>query len=662
MELAATLLALTIGVISLILYYTKKNGSFLFIGVGFLGTAFLDGYHAVVTSTFFSSYLDLDMPSLIPWSWSASRTYLSILMVVSWWAWKIDSKVVSDALNSTHHPKPTHYPEKYVYLIVTAFTLFCFAFFVFSPLPRAYYPELFFGRPQEFIAAALFGIALFGYLQKQEWRRDQFESWIVISLIVAIVSQALVMPRSFTLFDSMFDLAHILKIFSYACVLVGLLINMHTLFSQAQKASTDQAKINELLRYEVEANYAAQEKLTVALKTTEQDALEMRNLNEESLELIEELSKEKEQTKQAEDYLKAVIGSIPSGIILVDQERNILLVNSETERIFEYSQTELIGQPIEMVVPFQIREEHVHMFASFIADPSVRGIGVDRDLKGVRKDGTNVPVEVSLSPVMTKAGLQVVSIINDITNRKLSETKLHEHAQKLKETNLELEQFAYVASHDLQEPLRKVTSFCQLLADEFEQDISEDAKTYIEFIVDGAKRMSVLISDLLTYSRTGETSQPLEIIDSLQCYNSAIENLQTAIEESEAVVTCGNLPSVCANKVLLTQLLQNLIGNAIKYRGENKPAIHVNAELENQEWTFQVQDNGIGIAVKYRDRIFKIFQRLHSRDEYSGTGIGLAICKKIVSRFNGRIWVDQNIDNGCTFRFTVPQNGVTNDG
>lgn len=250
-------------------------------------------------------------------------------------------------------------------------------------------------------------------------------------------------------------------------------------------------------------------------------------------------------------------------------------------------------------------------------------------------------------------------LVHEIAERQQIEQALRRQTQELTRSNAELEQFAYVASHDLQEPLRMVTSYVQLLARRYQDQLDTDADEFIHFAVDGATRMQQLINDLLTYSRVGRRGQEFEPTNCQAVVNRVLHNLHAAIEETNAIVTCNSLPVVMADSLQLELLFQNLIGNAIKFRSQAAPQIHLSAHLDGtahsaQEWVFAVRDNGIGIASEYAERIFIIFQRLHSRDEYPGTGIGLAVCKKIVERHNGRIWVESQIGQGATFYFTIP--------
>lgn len=234
--------------------------------------------------------------------------------------------------------------------------------------------------------------------------------------------------------------------------------------------------------------------------------------------------------------------------------------------------------------------------------------------------------------------------------------------EELARSNRDLEQFAYVASHDLQEPLRMVAMYTQLLAERYQGQLDDSADKYIHYAVDGALRMQALVQDLLAFSRVGRAGTDLEKIEAYEVVESALKNLQGAIHESEAKITRGDLPVIVADRTQMVQLFQNLIGNAIKFRGAHSPQIQITAEREEGSWRFSVQDNGIGIAAEHLDEVFGIFRRLHTRTEYAGNGIGLAICKKIVEHHGGSIWVESQPKKGSAFQFTIPvRKGHAND-
>jgi light-regulated signal transduction histidine kinase (bacteriophytochrome) len=246
-----------------------------------------------------------------------------------------------------------------------------------------------------------------------------------------------------------------------------------------------------------------------------------------------------------------------------------------------------------------------------------------------------------------------LGIFWDITERRRAEESLKQYIADLARSNAELEQFAYAASHDLQEPLRMVSSYTQLLAQRYQDKLDADANDFIAYAVEGANRMQRLINDLLAYSRVGTRGRLFESTDCNFALGQARANLSAAIEESNALVTNDELPTVMADEAQLAQLFQNLVGNAIKFHSQEPPRVHVSAEQEGNEWVFSVRDNGIGVDPQYHERIFIIFQRLHGKEEYPGTGIGLSISKRIVERHGGRIWVESEPGKGSTFYFTI---------
>jgi light-regulated signal transduction histidine kinase (bacteriophytochrome) len=264
-----------------------------------------------------------------------------------------------------------------------------------------------------------------------------------------------------------------------------------------------------------------------------------------------------------------------------------------------------------------------------------------------------------LSPLESPEGMLITATIRDITERKSAETHLLKTMGELKRSNDELGQFAYIASHDLQEPLRMVASYTQLLAKRYAGRLDADADEFIAYAVDGCNRMQGLIQDLLVYSRAGVTDKALREGASEGALQEALTNLRTTIDYSGAAITYDSLPILTTDHTQLTQVFQNLIGNAIKYRRADPPSVHVSADNAGKEWIFAVRDNGLGIDPQYFEKKFVLFQRLHGREEFAGTGIGLAICKKVLERLGGRIWVESQPTKGSTFYFALPEGDRT---
>lgn len=392
-----------------------------------------------------------------------------------------------------------------------------------------------------------------------------------------------------------------------------------------------------------------------------------------------------EGLRETHDYLESLIGYANAPIIVWDPNFRIIRFNHAFERLTGMREAETLGKQLDILFP----AESMHTSLDHIR----------RALSGERWDAVEIPIQGADGSVRTvlwnsaniynKEGTTVVATIaqgQDITERKLAEEDLRKARDELEErvqqrtkelfraseelaaraqelarksedlarSNAELEQFAYVASHDLQEPLRMISSYVQLLSRRYSGKLDTDADEFIAYAVEGTKRMQQLINDLLAYSRVGTRGKPPVPTSFERVFSAAMANLKIAVEESGAIVTHDKLPDEIADEMQMVQLFQNLIGNAIKFRSHESPQINVSARAGEDEWIFSVKDDGIGIDPQFFDRIFTIFQRLHKRDEYPGTGIGLTVSKKIVERHGGRIWLESEPGKGTTFYFTIP--------
>jgi PAS domain S-box-containing protein len=390
---------------------------------------------------------------------------------------------------------------------------------------------------------------------------------------------------------------------------------------------------------------------------------------------ITERKRAEEEIKQTLSLLNATLESTADGILVVDREGQIESFNQKFIQMWRIPESIIQSHNDDQTLAFVLDQlKDPEGFLAKVRELYNQPEAESFDLLEF-KDGRCFE-RYSQPQWIGKQSVGRVWSFRDITERKKVEAELGRHRNHLEElvkertteleksnkemtyTNRELEQFAYVASHDLQEPLRMVTSYVQLLAKQYQGKLDRDADEFIGFAVDGAMRMHRLINDLLAYSRAGTRSKALAPIDSETVFEQSLSNLQMAIEEKGATVTHEPLPTVMADDVQLVQLFQNLVGNAIKFQGEEVPRVHVSSSQSNGEWVFLVRDNGIGIDPEFKERIFVIFQRLHRKEKYPGTGIGLAVCKKIVERHGGRIWVESELGKGATFYFTLPKEGV----
>jgi PAS domain S-box-containing protein len=357
---------------------------------------------------------------------------------------------------------------------------------------------------------------------------------------------------------------------------------------------------------------------------------------------------------QMEGRYRGLLEAAPDAMVVVNPGGDIVLLNVQAEKQFGYGRDELVGQKVKNIIPEGFAERIIADGTRSAAEALAQQIGTGIELVARRKDGSVFPIEIMLSPLESPEGILVTAAIRDISVRQAAEADLLQKIDELNMSNEELGKFAYIASHDLQEPLRMVASYTQLLSRRYKGKLDAEADEFIAFAVDGANRMQRLIQDLLSYSRVGTKGQELLDTSSEEALQRALVNLRSAVEESGALVTHDPLPTVMADGTQLIQLFQNLIGNAIKYQKPGVPRVHISVVRSGaKQWTFSVKDNGLGIEPQYFEKIFGMFQRLHKREEFAGTGIGLAICKKIAERHGGNISVESEPGQGSTFSFAL---------
>lgn len=353
------------------------------------------------------------------------------------------------------------------------------------------------------------------------------------------------------------------------------------------------------------------------------------------------------------DLLAAIVESSEDAIISKSPEGVIRSWNRGAERMFGYTAEEAIGQDISILAAPGGIDEGPEMMARM-----ARGERIEHCVTKQRtKDGRIITISLTVSPIREESGrfIGASDVARDITEEDRNRKELEDANKAMAQSNLDLQQFAYSASHDLRQPLRMISTFSEMLKRKFGGQLGAAGDEYIRHITNGAERMQKLIDDLLafTIASTLEHSEPEEV-DAGAALDGAIDKLQYVIKESTASITRTPLPRVRVHRFQLEQLFQNLIGNAIRYRGEEAPRIQVTAEKSGDWWQFCVQDNGIGIEPQYQEQIFGMFKRLHTAAEHSGTGMGLAICQRIVQRLGGRIWVESQLGRGSNFCFTVP--------
>lgn len=412
---------------------------------------------------------------------------------------------------------------------------------------------------------------------------------------------------------------------------------------QDDRASKTRIELEEEIK-ELQVQLHDAEETLRAIHSGEIDAIVVEDPNKES----------KIYTMDGADRLyRILVEEMWQGVATITQDSTIYYSNARLSELLDISMEQMIGTKLkDFICPDDI------ILFNFILNNGLKTTG-QGELRIETRNDTLIPVLISIKTITDLNGAYVV--ITDMSEQKnyeevlKTQKELKETLKKLKASNAELEQFAYVASHDLQEPLRMVSSFTQLLEKKYKDELDDEALEYINFAVDGAKRMQTLINDLLDFSRVSSKTAEFTEIDLKQLLGEVLFNLELNIEETNAKITCDPLPEIVGDYSQILRIFQNIIGNSLKYRGKETPEVHVSACKEQDYWLFSIKDNGIGMEPHYCGQIFQIFRRLHTQDEYEGTGIGLAITKRIVEMHRGNIWVESELGKGSTFYFTIPE-------
>jgi PAS domain S-box-containing protein len=654
METIATILAIIVGVVALVRFYARKNNTILFVGAGFIGTGLLDGYHATVTSSFLSAYFPSTLASLIPWSWNASRIFLSFLLFLSWWAWRREKKQGWAGKSG----------ERMVYGAIGVLTLLVFLFFAFVPLPPAYYPQFSFGRPQEFVAAFFFLLAIIGYLSKGYWKEDGFEHWLVMSMLIGLIGQVLFMSLSRQLFDAMFDAAHVIKILSYLFVLVGLVINMYYLLQQVEQNTQSLAHANELLRQEIIERQQAEKAL-----------------------------------QQQRSLLRQMIDINPHFIFAKDKSMRYTVVNQAFAQAYNKTVDEIIGKTDDDLHP---NKEIVAKY--YQDDLSVIETGQELVLpedQVVNVDGQVYWRHTIKRPLVDENGVpqQVLGVITDITGRKQAEEELRqakawaeERSQAAEAATQAKSEFLANMSHEIRTPMNAVIGMTGLLLD---TPLNPEQKDFVETIRTSGDALLTIINDILDFSKieAGKLdleSQPFDLRD---CLEDSLDLLASKAADKGldlVYLLDDNTPTHLIGDVTrLRQILVNLLSNAVKFTDQGEVVVSVSSELlvlpalgspgsdelNDQETIqnsklktqnfyklrFAVRDTGIGIPADRLNRLFQSFSQVDTSTtrRYGGTGLGLAICSRLAEMMGGDIEVESEFGKGSTFYFTIKAEAIS---
>lgn len=505
-------------------------------------------------------------------------------------------------------------------------------------------------------------------------RRGYFRSSALIIITILFVTPALAITLVFDLPNS----GGILIQFTLAIILSGLLVSRSAVvvvfglsaalvaFSafQAQSAEPHLARLS----METAVNFILFNGLIAFF--LDQFGITLRTALTDSLARETELQREITDREQAEARFRLAIDAAPNAIMMIDKHGRIVLANPLAEKYFGYFHKGLIGANVDALVPMSTRMHHAGFRAGFMDAPKARPMGMGRDLHGLREDGTEFPVEIGLAPIETPDGLLVMATVVDITERKHAEDEIRKlndeleqrvelRTTQLEAANKELEAFSYSVSHDLRAPLRAIDGFTRILLEDYEPKLDEEGKRLFNIVRHEAQRMGQLIDDLLTFSRLGRAEVKFVSIDMRSMVRKIFDDLTTPETRSQIDFRLEELPATSGDPALLRQVWVNLLSNAVKFTSARAQAvIEVQGAQTEDETIYQISDNGAGFDMSYADKLFGVFQRLHSEKDFEGTGVGLAIVQRIILRHGGRVWGEGKVNDGATFYFALPRKGV----
>jgi PAS domain S-box-containing protein len=598
MEALSTIIALFVGLLALIRFYSRGGTDFLILGAGFIGVALLDGYHSVVSSIWFKSYLPSDLTSLIPWSWLASRLFLSIILLSLYFVLKWESE--NRALHKIS--------AKLVYSIILVTTLCSFLFFAFVPLSSGYFKGELFFRPEELLPAIFFLLSLIGFIKLGDWRTNTFSHWLILAIIVNLVAQIVVMPYSAHLFDIQFDVAHLFKKLSYLFVLCGLGISVYRAFKDADTQTV------------------IRKKAQISL-----EASEVRN--------------------------RTIMNSLVDSLISINDKGIIENMNQASCQLFGYSKLEVLGKNIKMLMPEPYHSEHDTYLTSYHKTGEKKAIGKIRHVTGRKKDGSTFSMDLSISEMNIAGKPKYSAVIRDDTERQAKEDELilaKNSAQSAAEAK---SNFLATMSHEIRTPMNGVLGMVEILQN---TPLNSQQEDIITTISESGTALLEIINDILEYSKVEAGKIQLELMTfNLERTLYDVTRLLLVKAEEKGIELIFYFHTSCPSYVIgdagrIRQIMLNLVGNAIKFTDTGQIVVeakHQKQKNSDHNICIEVKDTGIGINNKSREMLFESFTQADNSTsrKYGGTGLGLAISKRLVDLMNGSINVESKIGDGSTF-------------
>lgn len=609
MELASGIVALIVGLMALVRFFSQTslqiNNTFLIIGTGFIGTASLEIYHAVVTSILFVGSVSKNIPALVSWSWFSSRLLLSIIILASYLVWRYENS--AEAISDKLQPKT-------IISTITLTTIVIFLFFVVTPLPVAFYPDLFLAHPEGLIPAIFFGLALFGYLKKGWCEHNAFEHWLVLAILINLLNQVLFISFSNEQYGLPSSAAHVLKIISYLTVLIGLFISMFGSFRKLNN-EIDKAKFSESV------------------------------------------------LKKSEMYQKAIVDNVVDGLITINPIGIVLSFNKAAERIFKYDAVEVIGQNIKMLMPAPYSRQHDGYLENYATSGLRKIIGIGREVIGLCKDGSTFPMDLAVSKVDVADGTVYLGIVRDISELKKREKDLTTAKEASEVANQAKSEFLANMNREIRTPLNGVVSMIELALG---TSLDEKQRRYLTVANQSSELLLNVINDILDFSKI--EVKKLDLDPQLFSLRNIIEGTASTISvrayDKGLELICSiaqELPDfVIGDNTRLQQVIINLLDNAIKFMEGGE--ILLKAELAGEQPSdditmvhFSVQASGIGIDKDKQKKIFEAFSQSDASmtRHYGGTGLGLSISYQLVNLMGGEMWLDSELGKGSIFHFTV---------